>query len=130
MKQDIGGVVNPAGGFDFEAGVNPQQRAMANKLVNFIGSPLIGGGAKRGTEVATLNPETAKQSAAAAEEARKRYALANAQSYNAMQRTTPEMAMAAQMLGRLNNQAAMGNTPFTDVLKQRKLGQRAQGVRA
>ena len=130
MKQDIGGIANPAGGFDFETGVNPQQRAMANKLVNFIGSPLIGGGEKRGTEVVPLNQETAKQSAAQAAEARKRYAAANAARFGATQALGDDQRNSILAWENARHAAMRGDTPFIDVMKQRKLGQRAQGVRA
>jgi hypothetical protein len=127
-KQNIQGIENPAGGYDFMPGQNVDQRAMANAVLNFFGAMPFGGGAKRGEKVVTLNADTAKRSQKAADEARKKFTNTNTARYQATQNATPGMNAAAYALGQANTQSK-STTPFQDVIMQRLLGQRAVGVR-
>jgi hypothetical protein len=137
-KVPIRGIANPDGGFDFgSATARPaESQAMANRILNFVGGMPLGGGSDRGTKTVTLNADTARQSASAADAARRKFAAANIARYQATQALGNDQgnAITAWENARYNAmpvaQGGRGRTPFVDAIMQRKLGQRALGLRA
>lgn len=132
------GIANPGGGFDFGGPRPAEQQALGNAALNVFGAMPFAGPEKRGTKVVPLNEATTKQSAKDAEAARKKYAQANARSYEAMQYTSPDIGAAVRaaihaqnVAGRGHPNAAVngGSSPFRDAVMQRLIGQRAVGVR-
>jgi hypothetical protein len=102
-----------------------QVRALANRAMNFNFG--LGGG-NRPTETEPLSKTVAAYSQKGADEARKKFAVANANRYQASQATPQSLGQAARALAMANFQAERGVTPFIDAYRQRLLGQRAMGA--